>query len=152
MLDVSVSFPDGSDKSLSFSDLVKQSNYTILYFYPKDNTSGCTIEAKDFSGLVDRFSSYDVQIVGVSKDSHKSHCWFMDKHGLLFPLISDPEWLLHNQFGAVGEKSLYGKTYTGTIRSTFILDTNGDILHQRTKVRVKWHVQEVLDYVVQHLA
>ena len=74
MLDVSVSFPDGSNKSLPFSDLIKQSDYTILYFYPKDNTSGCTLEAKDFSSLVDRFASYGVQIVGVSKDSHKSHC------------------------------------------------------------------------------
>ncbi len=148
---LSVTFPDWSDKTMSLDDFLGKYSYTILYFYPRDNTSGCTIEAKDFSRLLSDFRSHNVQVVGVSKDSHQSHCKFMDKHGLLFPLISDPEWLLHNQFGAVGEKSLYGKKYTGTIRSTFVLDNRGKTIHQRTNVKVKWHAEEVLDYIMQNL-
>ena len=80
----------------------------------------------------------------MSKDSHKSHCNFMNKHGLRFPLISDPEWLLHKQFGAVGEKSLYGKKYIGTIRSTYILDQKGAVLHQWTNVKAGGHAEKVL--------
>jgi peroxiredoxin Q/BCP len=81
-----------------FSDLLKEATYTILYFYPKDDTPGCTIEAKDFADHSDKFRLLNAQIVGVSKDNHKSHCKFQEKYGLSFGLISDPDFALHEQF------------------------------------------------------
>lgn len=147
-----LTLPDRSEKSVDFSAILSQKPYTVLYFYPKDNTSWCTVEAKEFTQLLSEFSRYDVQVIWVSKDSHKSHCGFIEKQGLEIPLISDPEWLLHNQFGAVGEKSMYGRKYMWTIRSTFILDTHGTIVHQRSNVKAWWHAQVVLDYVSTHLA
>jgi len=149
---VSLTQTDGSMHSVDFSDLLQKKSYTVLYFYPKDNTSGCTIEAQQFTQLAEAFDAYGVQIVGVSKDSHKSHCWFIEKHWLTIPLISDPEWVLHKQFGAVGEKSMYGKKYIGTIRSTFLLHASWDIVHQWLKVQATWHAQTVLDYITTHLS
>jgi len=148
---VSLTQIDGSMCSIDFSDLLQKKLYTIVYFYPKDNTSGCTLEAQEFTGLMSDFDTHRVQIVGVSKDAHISHCSFIEKYWLWIPLISDPEWLLHKQFGAVGEKSMYGKKYTGTIRSTFILDSSWKIIHQWLNVSAKWHAQIILDYVIAYL-
>jgi peroxiredoxin Q/BCP len=103
------------------------------------------LEAQDFNNFLPEFARLWAQILGVSKDSHRSHCNFIWKYDLLFPLISDPEWVLHKQFGAVGEKSLYGRKYMGTIRSTYLLNQQGTILHQWNDVKVQWHVQSVLD-------
>jgi len=144
---VSFTYPDGSMHSVDFFAILQKQSYTILYFYPKDNTSGCTLEAQEFTNLISEFNQYGIQIIGVSKDTHKTHCQFIEKYWLWIPLISDPEWLLHKQFGAVGEKSMYGKKYIGTIRSTFILDSSGKVIHQWLNVQAKWHAQIVLDYV-----
>ena len=90
--------PDLTTTETTLTDLVASSPYTLLYFYPKDDTPGCTTEALDFSGLVDQFSEHDVQIIGVSKDSDTSHCKFVEKHGLGIPLLSDPDLNLHHKY------------------------------------------------------
>lgn len=146
-----ITLPDMSEKLVKFAEIIAMKPYTILYFYPEDNTSWCTLEAKEFTWLLPAFTRNSVQIVWVSKDGHRSHCWFIEKHGLDIPLISDPEWILHNQFGTVGEKSMYGKKYMGTIRSTVLLDSHGTIVHQRSNVEAPWHAQIVLDYVSEYL-
>ena len=147
----SITLPDWSSQEKSFADTVASSPYTLLYFYPKDNTSGCTVEAHDFSALLPDFLSHFVSIIGVSKDNHLSHCSFIEKEWLQIPLISDPEWILHKQFGAVWEKSMYGKKYIGTLRSSFLLDRKGSVLHQRSNVKPLWHAQEILSYISTHL-
>ena len=132
---------------ISLNELLQKSTYTLLYFYPKDNTPGCTKEAVDFTNLQDDFSDLDIQIVGVSKDSENSHCKFTDKHNLSIPLISDPELTLHKQFGARWEKNNYGKIVQWVIRSTFLLDKNWQIVKERTNVRATWHAERVLKEV-----
>ncbi len=129
-----------------FDWILQKNNYTILYFYPKDNTPGCTVEANEFSALVDEFSKFSVGIVGVSKDWVKSHCKFTTDHGLLFPLVSDTDLVLHEEFSTIWEKKMFWKSYTWTIRSTFVLDNNRQILKERRNVKAKWHAQAVLDY------
>ena len=118
----------------------------ILYFYPKDNTSGCTQEACDFRDNLNRLTS-KAQVIGVSPDSIKSHIKFRENHGLNFPLISDPEHKLAEKYGVWKEKSMYGRKYMGIERSTFILDKDGNIEKEWRKVKVKGHVDEVLDFL-----
>ncbi len=118
----------------------------ILYFYPKDNTSGCTQEACDFRDNLNRLTS-KAQVIGVSPDSIKSHVKFRENHGLNFPLISDPEHKLAEKYGVWKEKSMYGRKYMGIERSTFILDKDGNIEKEWRKVKVKGHVDEVLDFL-----
>ena len=116
----------------------------ILYFYPKDNTSGCTQEACDFRANMNRLTPH-AKVIGVSPDSIKSHKGFQEKQGLNFILLSDPEHKLSEAFGAWGEKSMYGRKYMGIIRSTFILDEKGSIVKEWRKVKVKGHVDDVLN-------
>ena len=116
----------------------------ILYFYPKDNTPGCTRQAQAFSESMGKLKKAGAQVVGVSKDSVKSHCGFRDKYSLKFPLLSDPNLLAHNAFGAYGEKTMYGKKVMGTIRSTFIIDPKGKIAKVFSRVKVDGHADAVL--------
>ena len=134
-----------SGKEFSLSDFKGQK--VVLYFYPKDNTSGCTQEACDFRDNFNRLTSKAV-VIGVSPDSIKSHLKFKENHSLNFMLLSDPEHKLSEAFGAWGEKSMYGRKYFGIIRSTFILDENGEIKKEWRKVKVKGHVDEVLENLV----
>lgn len=136
---------NGQEKEFSLSDFKGQK--VILYFYPKDNTSGCTQEACDFRDNFNRLTSKAV-VIGVSPDSIKSHLKFKENHSLNFMLLSDPEHKLSEAFGAWGEKSMYGRKYFGIIRSTFILDENGEITKEWRKVKVKGHVDEVLENLV----
>ena len=136
---------NGQEKEFSLSDFKGQK--VVLYFYPKDNTSGCTQEACDFRDNFNRLTSKAV-VIGVSPDSIKSHLKFKENHSLNFMLLSDPEHKLSEAFGAWGEKSMYGRKYFGIIRSTFILDENGEIKKEWRKVKVKWHVDEVLENLV----
>jgi peroxiredoxin Q/BCP len=136
--------PDNTTLETTLDDLLSRSPYTLLYFYPKDNTPGCTTEAQDFSSLQDQFAELDVQVVWVSKDSTSSHCNFRDKHELTIPLLSDPDLTLHKQFGARGEKNIYGKVKEGVIRSTSLLDQSGTTIHSWTNVKAKWHAERVL--------
>ncbi len=118
----------------------------VLYFYPKDNTPGCTQEACDFRDNFNRLTS-KAAVIGVSPDSIKSHVGFQAKHGLNFILLSDPDHKLAEVFGAWGEKSMYGKKYMGIIRSTFILDKDGEIKKEWKNVKVKGHVDEIVEYL-----
>lgn len=132
---------DGIEKEFSLNEY--KGKKVILYFYPKDNTSGCTQEACDFRDNYNRLTA-KAEVIGVSPDSIKSHLKFQEKHGLNFTLLSDPEHKLAEIFGAWGEKSMYGKKYMGIIRSTFLLDENGEIIKEWKKVKVKGHVDDVL--------
>ena len=120
-------------------------HWTILFIYPKDNTSGCTRETKEFNERYSDFNSLGVKIFGLSKDTLASHTPFSRKLGLQFPLISDPEEKLCKSFDVIKEKSLYGRKYMGVDRSTFIIDESGKILHAWRNVKVKGHVEEVID-------
>ena len=135
---------EGNEKEFSLNDFKGQK--VILYFYPKDNTSGCTQEACDFRNNINRLTSY-ATVIGVSPDSIKSHKSFKEKQSLNFILLSDPEHKLAEDFEVWKEKSMYGRKYMGIERSTFILDKNGKIEKEWRKVKVKGHVDEVIEYL-----
>ncbi|MCE7934294.1 MAG: thioredoxin-dependent thiol peroxidase [Chlorobi bacterium CHB2] len=117
----------------------------VLYFYPKDLTSGCTTQACDFRDNLNRLAAQDVVLLGVSPDTVKSHRKFADKESLNFPLLADPEKEIVNRYQVWVEKSMYGRKYMGVERTTFIIDKRGKIKHIFPKVKVNGHVQEVLD-------
>jgi thioredoxin-dependent peroxiredoxin len=117
----------------------------VIYFYPKDMTSGCTLESQDFRDLHSAFRKAGTDIVGVSRDSVKSHDRFVEKEKLPFPLLSDADEKLCKLFDVIHEKSLYGKKYLGIERSTFLLDGTGALRQEWRKVRVRGHVEEVLE-------
>ena len=133
---------NGEEQEYRISDITGQE--TILYFYPKDNTSGCTQEACDFKENKNRWSAL-AKVIGVSPDSVKSHIKFKENHSLNFILLSDPEHALSEAFGAWGEKSMYGRKYMGIIRSTFLINNQGEITKEWRKVKVKGHVDEVIE-------
>ena len=135
---------EGIEKEISLNDFKGQR--VILYFYPKDNTSGCTQEACDFRDNINRLTSY-ATVIGVSPDSIKSHKSFKEKQSLNFILLSDPEHKLAEKFEVWKEKSMYGRKYMGIERSTFIIDKNGKIEKECRKVKVKGHVDEVIEYL-----
>jgi thioredoxin-dependent peroxiredoxin len=116
-----------------------------LYFYPKDMTSGCTVEAQEFRDQAGKFRKAGAIILGVSRDSLASHAKFRDKEALPFDLLSDPEEKLCRQFDVIREKSLYGRKYMGIERTTFLIDGQGVLRHEWRKVKVQGHAQEVLD-------
>jgi len=119
----------------------------VLYFYPKDNTPGCTIEGNDFSSLKSSFEKQNSVIYGVSRDSLASHEKFKKKFNFSFDLISDEDESICNQFDVIKLKKLYGKEYLGIVRSTFVISPAGEILKQWDKVKVTGHAQEVLEFV-----
>ena len=135
---------EGNEKEFSLNDFKGQK--VILYFYPKDNTSGCTQEACDFRNNINRLTSY-ATVIGVSPDSIKSHKSFKEKQSLNFILLSDPEHKLAEEFEVWKEKSMYGRKYMGIERSTFIIDKSGNIEKEWRKVKVKGHVDEVIEYL-----
>jgi peroxiredoxin Q/BCP len=117
----------------------------VIYFYPKDMTSGCTRESQDFRDLYSAFRKAGVDIVGVSRDSVKSHDKFTEKEKLPFPLLSDEDERLCKLFDVIHEKSLYGRKYLGIERSTFLLDGTGVLRREWRKVKVPGHAEEVLE-------
>ncbi len=119
--------------------------WIVLYFYPKDNTSGCTREAKDFTSLRDEFENLGAVIIGISKDSPKSHERFIIKQNLGILLLSDESHKVIEKYGAWGKKKNYGREYFGTIRSTFLINPEGKIVYIWPKVRVNAHAEEVLN-------
>jgi len=140
-LDIKLPASDGNSYTLKdFAD-----KKVILYFYPKDNTSGCTIEAKDFTCLQSEFNKKGYTIIGVSRDSVKSHLSFINKQDLGLLLLSDENEELVKAFDVLKEKSMYGKKYMGIERSTFILDEFGKVIKEYRKVKAKDHAQKVLD-------
>jgi peroxiredoxin Q/BCP len=114
-----------------------------MYFYPKDNTPGCTVEAVDFTARKTEFATMDAEIIGVSGDSEKSHQKFTDKHDLDITLLSDPDKDIMASYGAWKEKKMYGKTFLGIIRSTVLIDPDGKVAHVWPKVKAKGHADQV---------
>lgn len=133
---------DQNGDRVSLND--KKGRWVILYFYPKDNTPGCTTEAKDFTEYQTQFQELGADIIGVSPDSAKSHCKFIDKHNLSLQLLSDPEHNIIEAYGAWRLKKFMGKEYMGVVRSTFLIAPDGKIAQVWDKVRVKAHVEKVL--------
>jgi len=119
----------------------------VLYFYPKDNTSGCTREAQDFRDLLPKFKRRGAQVIGVSRDSTKSHANFTAKQALPFPLIADTDETWCKAFGVIREKTLYGRKYMGVDRSTFLLGPDGKLVEEWRGVKVPGHAQTVLEAI-----
>lgn len=126
-----------------------QGHYTVIYFYPRDNTPGCTNEGLDFTEHFEEFKKLNTQIFGVSKDSLKKHENFKAKYNFPFELICDDNEVLCQIFDVIKLKKNYGREYLGIERSTFLIDPNGKLVHEWRKVKVKEHVQEVLEQVRQ---
>ena len=119
----------------------------VLYFYPKDDTPGCTIEGNDFAALNDSFTDQNTVIYGVSRDNISSHEKFKEKFSFSFELIADEDEALCNQFEVIKLKKLYGKEYMGIVRSTFVISPSGEILKHWDNVKVDGHADEVLEFV-----
>ena len=150
-LQVGVAAPDftlstqDDKKFIKLSDL--RGKNVVLYFYPKDNTPGCTIEAKGFNSLKEEFNKLNTVVFGVSKDDEKSHKIFAEKHCLTFDLLADVNGTVSTSYGVLVEKSMFGKKYMGIQRATFLIDTEGKILHIWPKAGFMWHAKEVLEEV-----
>jgi len=123
--------------------------WVVLYFYPKDNTPGCTVEAVDFTARKGEFADLNTEIIGVSGDSEKSHKKFTDKHDLNITLLSDPDKEMMGNYGAWKEKKMYGKTFLGIIRSTVLIDPDGKVAHVWPKVKAKGHADAVKERLVE---
>ena len=132
---------DAAEKQISLSDFAGK--WLVLYFYPKDNTSGCTVEALDFTAALPEFKKLNAAIVGVSPDSCASHQKFISKHDLKVLLLSDESKQMLSAYGVWQEKSMYGKKYLGVVRTTVLVDPQGVIRHIWPKVKVKGHADEV---------
>ena len=142
-----------SDQSeLSLEGLCQQADSTLLYFYPKDMTSGCTQQAEMLRDAHETFQSHGVQVIGVSRDSMSRHHKFIEKHALPFRLISDEDSLLCEQFGVLAEKSMYGRKYVGIVRSSFLLSSEGKIMHEWRNVKIKEHVEDLVQNLARYKA
>lgn len=135
--------PATGNQNLSLADFSGRS--LVIYFYPKDNTSGCTREGQDFRDLYGQFTKAGADILGVSRDSVKTHENFRNKHQFPFHLLSDADEVLCKQFDVIHEKKMYGRTYMGIERSTFLIGPDGVLKHEWRKVRVPGHAQAVLE-------
>lgn len=133
--------PDTKGKKTSLKEY--KGKWVIVYFYPKDDTPGCTIEAKEFSDSIDDFAKLGTDVIGISADTPESHIRFSDKYGLKVKLLSDPEKKALTAYGAWGIKKMYGKEYWGIIRSTFLVNPKGEITDAWYNVKVKGHVDDV---------
>jgi len=135
-----------SGKHVSLSEY--RGKKVVIYFYPKDNTPTCTQESCDFRDYNGKFAKLGVEVIGISPDNLKAHDKFITKHELPFLLLSDPDHQVAEQYGVWALKKLYGREYMGIVRSTFLIDEEGRIARAWSKVKVKNHVQSVLDAVV----
>jgi peroxiredoxin Q/BCP len=138
----SFNLPCDDSTNIDLSEL--RGKNVVLYFYPKDDTPGCTIEAQDFSANIEKFKKLDTVVLGVSKDTINKHCKFIEKYSLSFNLISDEAGTLCDSYGVLKEKSMFGKKYIGIDRSTFIINKKGDVTKIFRSVKVNGHVDEVL--------
>lgn len=137
-----------SGETASLKDFAGQ--WLVLYFYPKDSTPGCTTEGIDFNALLPKFTRLGATVLGVSRDSIKSHQNFCTKQGFKFDLVSDADEALCNAFGVIKPKKLYGREYVGVERSTFLIDPRGVIARSWRPVKVPGHAQAVLDALKEH--
>jgi thioredoxin-dependent peroxiredoxin len=141
----SLSGVTGDGSVLKLASLKGQ--WVVLYFYPKDSTPGCTLEAQDFRDLHPAFRQRNAQVIGVSRDAQKSHANFAAKQALPFPLVSDTDESWCNAFDVIHEKVLYGKRHLGIVRSTFLIDPSGKLVREWRGVKVAGHAQAVLDAI-----
>ena len=153
-LDVGMKAPEftaniAEEKQISLADFIGK--WVVLYFYTKDNTSGCTLEACDFRDNMNSLTTMGAVVIGVSPDSVKSHKNFTEKYNLNFFLASDIDKTICNLYDVMGEKSMYGKKYFGIVRTTFIINPEGYIADTFYKVQVKGHVQEIMDILSQKI-
>jgi len=134
--------PNENDEKICLNDF--RGKWVVLYFYPKDNTTGCTKEAKDFSESIEEFEELNAVVIGISPDSVQSHKKFREKHDLRVILLSDESKETIQKYGVWQLKKMYGRSYYGVIRSTFLIDPDGKIIHEWKHVKVKGHINEVL--------
>ncbi|MBD5162276.1 MAG: thioredoxin-dependent thiol peroxidase [Oscillibacter sp.] len=137
--------PDKDGSAVSLADFAGKK--VVLYFYPKDNTPGCTRQACAFAGAYEEFKKINAVVIGISKDSVASHQKFAEKHGLPFILLSDPDLAAIQAYGVWQEKKLYGKVSMGVVRSTFVIDENGMIEKVMPKVKPDTNAAEILTYL-----
>lgn len=140
-----------SDEGVEISLSELKGKYVVLYFYPKDDTPGCTIEAQDFSKKNAEFEKLEAVVLGVSKDNVASHCKFIDKYKLSISLLADENGEVCKSYEVIKEKSMFGKKYFGIDRSTFLIDKMGRIIDSWSSVKVKGHVDEVLKNLEKHI-
>ncbi len=138
-----LALPDQDGKIRTVADLSGPKGL-VLYVYPKDDTPGCTVEAKDFRDLLPELRERGFEVAGVSPDPAASHCDFRDKYELTFPLLTDEDAKFLEQIGAYGEKTMYGKKSVGIIRSTVVVDPEGKVVRHYPNVRAKGHAERVL--------
>jgi len=137
--------PSSSNQNFEIGKNLNQ--YLVIYFYPRDNTPGCTNQAKDFTKLYKQFKKLNCEIVGISKDSIESHKKFINKLKIPFQLLSDEKIIILKKYGAWGEKSMYGKKFMGIKRTTVLINPKGKIIEIWNNVKVKDHVKEVLNFL-----
>ncbi|TMQ60558.1 MAG: thioredoxin-dependent thiol peroxidase [Candidatus Eisenbacteria bacterium] len=140
------SLPSTTGENISLRQF-KGKKTVVLYFYPKDETPGCTREACDFRDNSAEFEKHNVVVLGISNDNLESHQTFRDKHHLPFPLLSDEDASVSKMFGVYKQKNLYGKKYMGIERTTFVIDRTGRIAQIYPKVKVDGHIKDVLEFV-----
>jgi peroxiredoxin Q/BCP len=133
--------PDKDDKKICLKDF--KGKWVVLYFYPKDNTSGCTKEAVDFTAHLQKFKKLNAAVIGISPDPPKSHANFIAKHKLKVILLSDPEHTVLKQYGVWQKKKSYGREYHGVVRTTFLIDKKGTVVHVWDMVKVNGHARDV---------
>ena len=138
--------PNQNGNSVRLDDFAGR--WLVVYFYPRDDTPGCTIEAKEFTDSKKDFEENGATIMGVSPDNEAKHCKFIDKHGLKIDLLADCEKSMLSDYGVWQEKSMYGKTYMGVVRTTYLIDPDGNIAGAWTKVKAKGHADAVLKRLI----
>ena len=144
---IAPNFKIASSNNNEFELKKNKNKFLIIYFYPKDNTPGCTKEAKDFSKLYRKFKKLNCEVVGISKDNIESHKKFISKFGIPFQLLSDEKMIALKKYGAWGEKSMYGKKFMGIKRTTVLINPKGKVVKIWNNVKVKNHAAEVLNSV-----
>ena len=137
--------PSTNKKDYSLKDSIGK--FVVIYFYPKDDTPGCTIETNDFNKLLSKFKKLDCDVYGISKDNLKSHDKFRNKYKIKFDLLADEELKVLKKYKVWGKKKFMGREFMGIIRTTFLLDKNGKIIKIWNNVKVKDHAKEVLETV-----
>ena len=151
-LEVGNSAPDFSiinqnGKTIGLDDL--SGKWSVIYFYPRDDTPGCTVEAKEFTELNNKFKKNGASIYGVSPDNEAKHCKFIDKYDLKIDLLADVEKTMLSDYGVWQEKSMYGKTYMGVVRTTYLINPDGNIAEVWAKVKAKGHAEAVLNRLIE---
>ena len=138
--------PNQDGKPINLEKL--SGKWTVIYFYPRDDTPGCTIEANEFTELYSEFQDNDAVVIGVSPDNEAKHCKFIDKYDLKIELLADTEKTMLSDYGVWKEKSMYGKTYMGVVRTTYLINPDGNISEAWPNVKAKGHAEAVLNRLI----